>query len=361
MAALLLPSMAEAQLRKVVKTTPGMKARPVKPAWEQNRNLFQTPLNRALNSDGTGTTLYGTVIYSDLWEEDSEYGVYAIPVQSNTTLSKVYGDYQFHINGAAVYHNGCYYLMKGEDYGQGIESVTCYVYEAEEWEQTDELELPANWFAADMSVDPTSNTVYGLCASYDGGQELAILDFDSQQRSTVGKLSKDFVAIAIDASGIAYGISTEGKLFRISTDDASLTEVGPTGLTPEFVQSATFDWATGKLYWAATTDASVGALYEVDLTSGTASQVSRFNGNEEIVGLYSLSSGSPWEGPDVPTPPQNVALSYADGLMQLSWTAPTAGLHNGELDPDALTYTVTRYPDNVVVADHLAATSFSEA
>ena len=360
MAALLLPSMAEAQQRKVVKTTPGMKARPVKPAWEQNRNLFQTPLNRALNSDGTGTTLYGTVIYSDLWEEESEYGVYAIPVQSNTTLSKVYGDYQFHINGAAVYHNGCYYLMKGEDYGQGIESVTCYVYEAEEWEQTDELELPANWFAADMSVDPTSNTVYGLCASYDGGQELAILDFDSQQRSTVGKLSKDFVAIAIDASGIAYGISTEGTLFRISTDDASLTEVGPTGLTPEFVQSATFDWATGKLYWAATTDASVGALYEVDLTSGTASQVSRFNGNEEIVGLYSLSSGSPWEGPDVPTPPQNVALSYADGVMQLSWTAPTAGLHNGELDPDALTYTVTRYPDNVVVADHLAATSFSE-
>ena len=325
-AALFLPSMAEAQQRKVARTT-----------------------------------LYGTVISSDLWEEGGEYGVYAIPVQKNTSLSKVYGDSLFHTEGTAVYLNGRYYIMKVNEKENelGIKSVTYYVYDVETWEQTDEIELSADWYAIDMSVDPTTNTVYGLC---DGGIELRKFDFENQKSSMVGYLSKAFVAIAIDANGIIYGISTKGILFRINSDDASITEVGPTGLTPKrTIQSATYDWTTCKLYWAATTVAGERGLYEVDMSSGQASLVSRFSGNEEIVGLYSLSSVSPWEGPDVPTPPQDVALSYADGVMQLSWTAPAAGLHNGELDPDALTYTVTRYPDNVVVAERFAATSFSEA
>ncbi len=325
-AALFLPSMAEAQQRKVARTT-----------------------------------LYGTVISSDLWEEGGEYGVYAIPVQKNTSLSKVYGDPLFHTEGTAVYLNGRYYIMKVNEKENelGIKSVTYYVYDVETWEQTDEIELSADWYAIDMSVDPTTNTVYGLC---DGGIELRKFDFENQKSSMVGYLSKAFVAIAIDANGIIYGISTKGILFRINSDDASITEVGPTGLTPKrTMQSATYDWTTCKLYWAATTDAGERGLYEVDMSSGQASLVSRFSGNEEIVGLYSLSSISPWEGPDVPTPPQDVALSYADGVMRLSWTAPDSGLHNGELNPDALTYTVTRYPDNVVVAEHLAATSFSEA
>ena len=82
-AALFLPSMAEAQQRKVARTT-----------------------------------LYGTVISSDLWEEGGEYGVYAIPVQKNTSLSKVYGDSLFHTEGTAVYLNGRYYIMKVNENGQ---------------------------------------------------------------------------------------------------------------------------------------------------------------------------------------------------------------------------------------------------
>ena len=72
--------------------------------------LFLPSNAEAQHSKVARTTLYGTVISSDLWEEGGEYGVYAIPVQKNTSLSKVYGDSLFHTEGTAVYHNGRYYI-----------------------------------------------------------------------------------------------------------------------------------------------------------------------------------------------------------------------------------------------------------
>ncbi len=357
----LLPLSAGAQQTRRVTIPQSMQVKQQRPMWAMNRNLSSQPKAMPQLRADAYTMLYGTVIFSDLWEEESEYGIYSFPVEANTFLSKLYGDYQFHINGAAVLHNGNYYLTNGQDYGEGIESVTCYVYESESWEQMDELELPANWFAADMSVNPISNQVYGICASYDGGQELAILDFNSQQRTLIGKLGQNFITLSIDASGLIYGISTEGTLYRISAEDASLVEVGSTGVTPAYMQSATFDWASGKLYWTAATSSDLGALYEVNTSSGVATQISRFSGNEEIVGLYCLNEGTPWEGPDVPVASQNVSLTYSDGQLSLTWDAPTVGLHNGELDPSALTYTITRYPENVVVAEGWTSTAFTES
>ena len=332
--------------------------------WNNTLRLLgsqQASGKEAFRVAGNAPTLYGTVIFSEAWEEESEYGVYAIPAEANTSLTKVYGDYQFRTNGGAVYHNGNYYIIKGEDYGDGVASVTCLVYDAEAWEQTDELELPANFFTADLSVDPTTNTVYGVCASYDGGQELCRLDFEAGRRELVGALSEQLVALAIDATGLIYGIGADGVLYRISSADAAMTAIGDTGVSPAYLQSATFDWGTGTLYWTATTSSDMGALFRVDTATGEAALVSYFPYNEEVVGLYSLSSGKPWEGPDVPVAAENVVLTYADGQLSLSWDAPTTGQHGAEVDPSALTYTITRYPEGTVVAENWASTTFTES
>ena len=46
-----------------------------------------------------------------------------------------------------------------------------------------------------------------------------------------------------------------------------------------------------------------------------------------------------------------VTLTYADGMMQLSWDPVTTSVNGGYFDPTDLTYTVTRYPGAIVVAE----------
>ena len=46
--------------------------------------------------------------------------------------------------------------------------------------------------------------------------------------------------------------------------------------------------------------------------------------------------------------------------IELSWEAPTKGLNNGFINESELTYTVTRMPDNVVVAKDLTGTKYED-
>lgn len=67
-----------------------------------------------------------------------------------------------------------------------------------------------------------------------------------------------------------------------------------------------------------------------------------------------------WIGEDSPEPISGVALAYADGQFKLSWDAPSGSVHGGYYDPSKITYTVTRNPEGVKVAEGLIDTSFSE-
>ncbi|MDE6484275.1 MAG: choice-of-anchor J domain-containing protein [Duncaniella sp.] len=52
-------------------------------------------------------------------------------------------------------------------------------------------------------------------------------------------------------------------------------------------------------------------------------------------------------------------LSYADGKMTVTWLPVTTSINGGYIDVDGITYTVTRYPDEVVTKD-IKGTTFSE-
>ncbi len=55
-------------------------------------------------------------------------------------------------------------------------------------------------------------------------------------------------------------------------------------------------------------------------------------------------------GEDAPQAVTNATAVYNDGVFTISWTAPTKSANGGYIDPEAITYTVTRLPDNTVVA-----------
>ena len=66
-------------------------------------------------------------------------------------------------------------------------------------------------------------------------------------------------------------------------------------------------------------------------------------------------------GTDVPTHVTDLVLSADDGQnFLLTWNAPTTSQNGGPIDDTSLNYTVVRMPDNVTVAEHITATSFTE-
>lgn len=69
-----------------------------------------------------------------------------------------------------------------------------------------------------------------------------------------------------------------------------------------------------------------------------------------------------WVGEDYPNAPKNVRLVIDDltGKFSLSWDAVTTGVHGGFVDASKVTYTITRFPDNEVVATGHKTTTFTE-
>lgn len=55
-------------------------------------------------------------------------------------------------------------------------------------------------------------------------------------------------------------------------------------------------------------------------------------------------------GHDAPRHPDNVNISWSDGNYTITWDAPKKAYYDGYVDYSELTYTVTRFPDNKVVA-----------
>lgn len=69
----------------------------------------------------------------------------------------------------------------------------------------------------------------------------------------------------------------------------------------------------------------------------------------------------PYVGQDVPSAVDSLTLNTDDGKnMSLSWTAPKATVHGGPVDDANVNYRVVRMPDEVVVAEGLKDTKFSE-
>ncbi|MBD5182894.1 MAG: hypothetical protein HDS99_03760 [Bacteroidales bacterium] len=66
-----------------------------------------------------------------------------------------------------------------------------------------------------------------------------------------------------------------------------------------------------------------------------------------------------WAGADTPDAPAEVTLAEnPEGGYTVAWSPVTTGINGGWVDPEEVTYTVTRMPDNVKVAENISETSF---
>lgn len=61
-------------------------------------------------------------------------------------------------------------------------------------------------------------------------------------------------------------------------------------------------------------------------------------------------------GKDIPSTPENITATWADGVFTVAWDPVTGCLNGGYVDPDAIRYTVVRMPDEVTVAENISET-----
>ena len=80
--------------------------------------------------------------------------------------------------------------------------------------------------------------------------------------------------------------------------------------------------------------------------------------NSYGTGLY--QSKSVWLGNDVPAKPASVILSPIEGGALLQWDAPSTSLHGGYIDLPDIRYTITRFPEDIVVVQQFEGTEFAD-
>ena len=142
--------------------------------------------------------------------------------------------------------------------------------------------------SGDTTYDPTTDVIY--CVGRKGADNniysLKIMDRETGRKTWVADFPQRVHALACSAKGQLYGIATDGGLDRVDKRTGDLDLVGLTGVVPSKEQSAVIDYDTNTMYWSAFTEANGGELYSVDLSTGKAMFISRYDNNYQFTNLF---------------------------------------------------------------------------
>ena len=307
--------------------------------------------------------LYGNLLYMDSFESathDERMGVYSFPASAeNFKLTPVATGLNFYANGNGIMDGRNYwFLMTDYDDYYGVEYTQLYRYDMETWKTVGKIpDVDANFSANDFTIDPTTNTVYGICASYTANNELCSMDFVNKKRNKLAAITDStYMTLAADDAGQMYSITGNGNLVKLDH------EANPTYVCSLFdgqqsmadrVQSAAFDYKTGLMYWAAQfwtqpnkKGKLISALYCIDVNKHEMKKIADFPDNAQIVSLY-VKQNLVADG--APAAPMGVGKDFAGGSLSgnITFTAPSTTASGTALSGE-LGYEVTI--DNQVLA-----------
>lgn len=288
---------------------------------------------------GDGTTIYGELCYTSLWEVDEDgvldWGVYSFPASANTSVTPHYTHTSIQANGGGAYHNGKLYFTS---YYEGpVDLLYLYfcVLNVETWEMEQQIALATDTYssiALDMTYDPISRQLYSQSYVDETGNDytLSIIDTNTGKATTVAALPR-MSFIACDITGQMYGVRySDGMFCKIDKTNGSVTTVGSTGVSPKYIGTGTFDSQTGKLYWTTTsaiTDQS--GLYEIDINTGSASLISLFPNEEMFTCMYIPRPENEYRLGDI----QAFSANFAQNTTgTISVTAPSTDAQGNAID-----------------------------
>ncbi len=221
-------------------------------------------------------------------------------------------------------------------------------------------------------IDPVSNMFYlAAKTGWNGSYTIFAIDLSTAKGEAIGQLPTDFSylgGMVIAGEATAAGTPAKATGLKATFEGTSLS-----GTLSFTAPTETFDHqplegemgytvvygTDGQYQLTGTALAGADVQLPVTLTEGGNITFSVKFAN--AAGEGQTASITLWIGPDSPLAPANVQLTIsAEGLAQLTWTAPTACVNGGYLG--TLTYNVYRSisGEEVLVAEGISATSFSE-
>lgn len=249
---------------------------------------------------GDGTTLFGEVVYStkmDTPESPITWGLYSFPATAGTVFTEKLIHNTICANGGGAYRKGKLHFVS---YYEGYEPGSLlYLYFCTLDVNTLTLEkkaLPGNEFTSiglDMTYDPVGDMLYmqaypsNAATAPDPIYTLSTMNIETGKSTPIADMDR-MSMIVCDISGNMYGVRYKDGMFcKIDKSNARVTEVGSTGVNPQYNGSATFDYKTCKLYWS-TCERMTGksGIYEIDITTGKATLISLYPNNEQVTCLY---------------------------------------------------------------------------
>lgn len=277
-------------------------------------------------------TIYGilTFKWDWVWNGQQEYGVYSFNTSGDCTVSPVYVDNDFEATGGGTYYDKtlCFTRVEYDYYGDNFYNTRLLTYDTDTWKQlSSDFVKDATYMASDMTYDSETKMIYG-CFSTEDGYDFVFSKLDPKTKKLTTINDQDFkgyqrlVCIACNSRGELYGVDLNGDLYQIDKETGEKTLVGPTDIKPaNYIQTATFDTNTDKMYWTAIDNDENSYLCELDTETGVATVLGEFTDGEQFSVLYIPEKP---KSDKVPAEAQNVSVNFeGDALTgNINFTIP---------------------------------------
>lgn len=284
-------------------------------------------------------SLLGVLVWSDLWKFEgvARPGVYNIPKQLGPM--GYIGELGAAPNGGVCVKDGVLYATYFSSglYGTSVAQMR---FDLATGEYLGHRNGTLGSIGSDMATDPTTGEVYG-CFYTDQATAMCFGKYDpvSMVRTPIKTFDNTDMylnAVGINGAGTVYGITMNGKLYRIDKSTGSMRLVGDVKnsageiIKPKYITGGVIDPVTGVFYWAVDTEEGAW-MYAVDTSNAKAELLYACPNKEEIVGLNIPYTAAAPTAPDMPS---NFAATFSRGSLSgsISFKLP-ATLYNDEAAP----------------------------
>lgn len=281
----------------------------------------------------------GIVVYNDVMAEE-DAGLYEIPQNGNSSAQPIVTGFTA---DAACVEDGLLYAFGTTKFWGYIMSIDLYEIDVQSQEILQQYDFEAySMVLSAVAKDPTTGIIYSI--GYDDAGETqqfgtVTLNGASTYVTKICEVDRNWNTIAFDKNGQLWGISytgtsasgsyevTSSSLCKIDKTTGSVTVIGETGQAPQYLSSGCIDPVSGRFFWNVCPADEMGYIFEVDLTTGAATQLYTLKDNDEIMGMY-VPAPEAEEG--APAACENVEVSFSGASLtgNVSLTAPST-LFNG--------------------------------
>jgi len=222
------------------------------------------------------------------------------------------------------------------------------------------------YYISSSTIDAKTNRMFWTVAPTDGTGFLAEVDLTTGVATPIVQFADDeqVVSLYIPAPAAEPGAPAIAEDVVASFPEGALT-----GTVSFKAPSTLFDEtpATGDLTYevlfnnavVASGNTTFGSNVTANITVETAGNYNIVVTTKNEAGVSPKAKLSTFIGKGIPEAPE-VSLGYGLGKMTVNWTAVKKSADGGYINPDEVTYTVTRFPDETVVAKDTKITFLSE-